>query len=76
MPELRSTAIKRIYYSHRRRELYVAFHSGRVYVYFHVSEEEYDRFRGAPSLGHYFNVRIRDRYRFRELKPALHKASA
>lgn len=69
MQELHSTAIKRIYYSARRRELYVAFHSGRVYMYLNVSQEEYDRFLGAPSLGEYFNLRIRDHYRFRELKP-------
>jgi hypothetical protein len=38
-------------------------------MYLNVSQEEYDRFLGAPSLGQYFNLRIRDRYRFRELKP-------
>ena len=76
MQELHSTAIKRIYYSARRRELYVAFHSGRVYVYLDVSQEEYDRFLAGPPLGQYFNSRIRDRYRYRELKPAAQRAFA
>lgn len=75
MPEVHSTAIERIYYSTRRRELFVAFNSGRVYVYFDVSQEEYDRFLGAPSLGQYFNLRVRDRYRFCELKPGAAKFS-
>lgn len=70
MPEGISSAIKRIYYSARRRELFVAFITGRVYVYFDVSPAEYDAFRDAPSLGRYFNLHIRDHYRFRELTPS------
>ena len=36
MSAMQSTAIERIYYSARRHELFVAFKSGRVYVYFGV----------------------------------------
>jgi hypothetical protein len=68
MPEVESSAIDRIYYSARRHELFVAFKSGRVYVYFGVPQQEYDHFLSAPSLGQYFNYRIRDRYDYRELK--------
>jgi hypothetical protein len=68
MPKVESSAIERIYYSARRRELFVAFTSGRVYVYFDVPQQEYDDFLAAPSLGQYFNLRIRDRYDYRELK--------
>jgi hypothetical protein len=68
MPKVESSAIERIYYSARRRELFVAFTSGRVYVYFDVPQQEYDDFLAAPSLGPYFNLRIRDRYDYRELK--------
>jgi hypothetical protein len=68
MPEVQSSAIERIYYSAKRRELFVAFTSGRVYVYFGVPQQEYDDFLSAPSLGQYFNFRIRDRYEYRELK--------
>jgi hypothetical protein len=70
MPEGASSAIKRIYYSARRHELFVAFITGRVYVYFDVPPAEYDAFRDAPSLGRYFNLHIRDQYRFRELTPS------
>jgi hypothetical protein len=50
--------------------LFVAFITGRVYVYFDVPPAEYDAFRDAPSLGRYFNLHIRDQYRFRELTPS------
>jgi hypothetical protein len=53
MPKVESSAIERIYYSARRRELFVAFTSGRVYVYFDVPQQEYDDFLAAPSLGQY-----------------------
>jgi len=76
MPEVQSSAIERIYYSAKRRELFVAFTSDRVYVYFDVPQQEYDDFLSAPSLGQYFNFRIRDRYEYRELKSTGHKASA
>jgi KTSC domain-containing protein len=78
MPEVHSSAITRIYYSARRRELFVSFRSGRIYVYFDVSREEYDRFLASPSQGQYFNFQIRNRYRYRELTknaaPAHHAA--
>ncbi len=68
MPEVHSSAIERIYYSVRRRELFVSFTSGRVYVYFGVPQQEYGGFLAAPSPGQYFNERVRDRYEYRELK--------
>lgn len=70
MPEVASAAIKRIYYSTRRHELFVAFTSGRVYVYFDVPPVAYDAFRDAPSLGRHFNLHVRDHYRFQELTPS------
>lgn len=68
MSEIHSTAIARVYYSARRHELFVSFASGRVYVYFLVPQREYDGFLAAPSLGRYFNERIRGCYECRELK--------
>jgi hypothetical protein len=65
-----SSVIERIYYSARRHELFVSFTSGRVYVYFGVSETEYRAFENADSLGRYFNSHIRDHYDYRELKIA------
>ena len=62
-----STVIRRFDYSPERRELLVEFVTGRRYVYLDVQEEEARSMRAAFSKGRYFNARIRDRYRFREL---------
>jgi hypothetical protein len=47
--------------------LLIEFTTSRLYVYFDVPEAEVVRFAAATSKGRYFNARIRDRYRFREL---------
>jgi len=70
MPDVDSSAILRIYYSANRRELFVTFVSGRTYVYFDVSPQQYRGFLDAPSQGRYFNANIRDLYRVRELTPS------
>jgi hypothetical protein len=70
MPEVDSSVIKRVTYSPGRHELFVFFVTGRAYIYFEVPAEKYDAFLEAPSLGRYFNSRIRDQYRFRELTPS------
>ena len=62
-----STVIRRFDYSPERRELLVEFVTGRRYVYLDVPEDEARSLRGAFAKGHYFNSKIRDRYRFREL---------
>ena len=62
-----STVIRRFDYSPERRELMVEFVTGRRYVYLEVPEEEARAMRGAFAKGRYFNARIRDNYRFREL---------
>lgn len=62
-----STVIRRFDYSPERRELMVEFVTGRRYVYLEVPEDEARSLRGAFAKGRYFNSKIRDRYRFREL---------
>ena len=62
-----STVIRSFDYRADKRELVVNFVSGRCYIYFDVPEREVDSMRAAPSKGRYFNLRIRDRYEFREL---------
>ena len=62
-----STVIRRFDYSPERRELLVEFVTGRRYVYLEVPEDEARSLRGAFVKGRYFNSKIRDRYRFREL---------
>jgi hypothetical protein len=42
--------------------LEAGFHSGAVYAYAGVPEDEYEALLAAPSHGAYFNENIRDRY--------------
>ena len=62
-----STVIRRFDYAHERRELVIEFTTGRRYVYAGVPEEEVTAMRAAFAKGRYFNARIRDRYRCREI---------
>jgi hypothetical protein len=64
-----STVIRRFDYRPDTLELEIVFTTGRRYVYADVPEEEIRDFRAAFSKGSYFNRRIRDRYRFREIDP-------
>lgn len=62
-----SSVIRSFDYDPAARELSVHFRTGRRYLYFGVPPEEVEAFRTSGSLGRYFNRRIRERYRFREL---------
>ena len=62
-----STVIRRFDYHPETRELEVMFVTGRRYIYADVPPEEVQRFREAFSKGQYFNARVRDNYRYREL---------
>lgn len=62
-----STVIRRFAYRLEARELEVLFVTGRRYLYSDVPPEEAEAFRAAFAKGVYFNRRIRDRYRHREL---------
>ena len=65
-----SSVIRSFDYRPKTRELEVQFVSGRRYVYFGVPGEEVERLQTAESKGRYFNLQIRDRYRYRELERA------
>jgi lysyl-tRNA synthetase class 2 len=62
-----STVIRRFAYDTRSQALEVEFVSGRRYRYFDVPEETASRFAGAFSKGRFFNARIRDHFKCREL---------
>jgi len=62
-----STVIRRFDYHPETRELEVLFVTGRRYIYADVPPDEIEAFRSAFSKGRYFNARIRDHYRYREL---------
>ena len=66
-----STVIRRFEYRPEARELEVLFTTGRRYLYHDVPPEAAEAFRAAFSKGSHFNRRIRGRYRFTELTPAV-----
>ena len=65
-----STVIRRFVYDTGSQELWVEFVTGRRYVYEEVPDEVASALRSAFSKGVYFNTRIRDRYRYREVTHA------
>jgi len=65
MPVVESSAILRIHYQAKERELLVTFVSGKTYVYENVPQSLYDAFMAAPSYGRFFNEHVRDRFPYR-----------
>ena len=65
MVAIESSAILRIRYQPKGRELLVTFVSGKTYAYAGVAESVYEAFLAAPSHGTYFNQQVRDRYPYR-----------
>ncbi|GAA4749071.1 KTSC domain-containing protein [Sphingomonas daechungensis] len=66
-----STVIRRFLYVPETRELTIEFVTGRRYLYSDVPDEDVQAFRAAFSKGVHFNRHIRDRFRCRELTPAI-----
>jgi KTSC domain len=62
-----STVIRRFDYVPEAQELVIEFTTGRRYVYADVPEDEVKAMRAAFAKGRYFNARIRDRYKAREI---------
>jgi hypothetical protein len=48
--------------------LELEFKVGAVYQYFNVSEDVYRDFKSAPSLGQYFNLKIKPHYQYQQIK--------
>lgn len=63
-----SNTIRNLAYDPGSRQLTVTFVTGRVYRYYKVEPEVAEAFRIAVSKGRFFNLRIRDQYRFDELE--------
>jgi hypothetical protein len=62
-----SSVVHDIAYEPENGALTVTFTTGRVYRYYGVPPEVYEAFRIAASKGRFFNLRIRDQYKFQEL---------
>lgn len=65
-----SSVIRAFDYEPKRGALTVTFTTGRVYCYYGVEPEVFAAFEIAASKGRFFNLRIRDHYRFQELAGA------
>ena len=62
-----STVIRRFAYDAHTQELWVEFVTGRRYVYLAVPESVASTLGSAFAKGVYFNTRIRDRFKCREV---------
>jgi hypothetical protein len=64
-----STVIRNYLYDPAKSELWIAFVSGRRYIYVGVPQDVFDAFKAAPSRGTFFNHEIRGHYAYREVTP-------
>jgi len=62
-----SSVIASTRYNAGTQTMQVEFRTGRVYRYFKVPRKVYEELINAPSQGEYFNTRIRNAYRYREV---------
>jgi hypothetical protein len=62
-----SSALTKVIYNEKTRELDIRFVNGRTYRYSDVAPDIYERLREAESKGAFFNAQIRDNYSHREL---------
>jgi hypothetical protein len=62
-----SSVVAAVGYAEPNGILEIEFRTGRVYWYFDVPRREYEALVQAPSVGHYFNTKIRNRYRSSEV---------
>ena len=61
-------------YDEEKRQLYLRFHSGKVYRYFGFPPDQYDAFLAAESKGGYFAAHIRGKFHDEEVREApLHR---
>jgi len=59
-----SSVIRYYHYDPVQQRLDVQFVSGRRYLYHDVPEQTYSELRRAFSKGEFFNLNIRDRFRY------------
>ncbi len=65
---VKSSVVAAVGYAEPDGILELELNTGRVYWYFDVPRREYDALLRASSIGNYFNTRIRNRYRSREVR--------
>jgi hypothetical protein len=62
-----SRAFAAVAYHGGRRQLYVRFHSGKIYRYFDFPRYQYDELLAAESKGTYFAEHIRGKFLYEEV---------
>jgi hypothetical protein len=65
-----SRAFAAVAYRHGKRQLYVRFHSGKIYRYFDFPRHQYDELLAAESKGTYFAEHIRGKFLYEEVGEA------
>ena len=63
-----SKALTAAAYDEDEQQLYLKFHSGKVYRYFEFPAYQYDEFLAAESQGRYFQAHIRGQFREEEVR--------
>jgi KTSC domain len=63
-----STVFTSAAYDEDERQLYLKFHSGKVYRYFEFPAYQYDEFLAAESQGKYFHTHILGRFHDEEVR--------
>jgi hypothetical protein len=63
-----STVFTSAAYDEGKRQLYLKFHSGKVYRYFKFPAHQYDEFLAAESQGKYFHTHILGQFRDEEVR--------
>ncbi len=65
---VQSNNIRSVGYDVDRGILEVEFHSGSIYQYSGVPEDEYEGLLSASSKGRYLNTHIKDRYAYIQVR--------
>ena len=62
-----SRAFAEMAYGNSKRQLYMRFHSGKIYRYFDFPFHQYDELLAAESRGTYFAEQIRGKFLYEEV---------
>jgi len=63
-----STVFTAAAYDENERQLYLKFHTGKVYRYFEFPAPQYEEFLAAESLGKHFRTHILGQFRDEEVR--------
>jgi hypothetical protein len=67
---VRSTTLRSAGYDAATRTFEAEFNTGLVYAYEDVPAELWQSFQATPSKGKFFNLLIRDRFRYHQVRTA------